>query len=313
MSDSVAKKSALFGSSATDLANSASASAKRRSQARTLPRPASLASSTTAFCANSTARVVRLIGSPQCTHPRIDANSGNHLWSEPFDHGLKELFDVQDEVTRTMVATVAGRLEDAEIRTATAKRTESLPAYDPLLRGIQYLRATEQTTTALRGNCSSRPWDRGPRSPGKPQGRGCQNTARFPPVSGPQSRRYSGRPACRRPSTIRSIISALKGSAFLTFLIVSPGKCSRSLTKNVDDEAFLVDGPPEPAFLARDADDNLVEMPFVAEAAGGSATDLIGEMPSEFLRPVPDRLVADDDAARRQHVLDHARLSGKRK
>ena len=70
----------------------------------------------------------------------IEAISGNHLWSERFDRGIVELFDVQDELTQTIVATVAGRLEDAEIRTATAKRTESLPAYDCLLRGIQHLR-----------------------------------------------------------------------------------------------------------------------------------------------------------------------------
>jgi tetratricopeptide (TPR) repeat protein len=70
----------------------------------------------------------------------IDAISGNHLWSERFDRGIEELFDVQDELTRTIVATVAGRLEDAEIRTAIAKRTESLPAYDCLLRGVRHLR-----------------------------------------------------------------------------------------------------------------------------------------------------------------------------
>ena len=70
----------------------------------------------------------------------IDAISGNHLWSERFDRGIEELFDVQDELTRTIVATVAGRLEDAEIRTAIAKRTESLPAYDSLLRGVRHLR-----------------------------------------------------------------------------------------------------------------------------------------------------------------------------
>jgi hypothetical protein len=51
------------------------------------------------------------------------------------------------------------------------------------------------------------------------------------------------------------------------------------LHQNVDDKAFLVDGPPEPAFLARYADDDLVEIPLVAETAGGSAAYLSGEMP----------------------------------
>ena len=69
---------------------------------------------------------------------------------------------------------------------------------------------------------------------------------------------------------------------------------------------LLINGPPEPALPARNADDDFVHVPLVAEAAGGSAPDLIGKMPSKFLRPVPDRLVGDDDAAGCKHVLDHA-------
>ena len=70
----------------------------------------------------------------------IDAVLGNHLWSERFDRTIEELFDVQDELTHTVVATVTGRLEDAEIRMASNRRTDSLPAYDCLLRGIRHLR-----------------------------------------------------------------------------------------------------------------------------------------------------------------------------
>ena len=75
----------------------------------------------------------------------IDASSGNHLWSERFDRNLEELFDVQDEVTRTIVATVVGRLEDAEIKGAGRQRTENFAAYDTLLRGIDLLRPSYVT------------------------------------------------------------------------------------------------------------------------------------------------------------------------
>lgn len=47
------------------------------------------------------------------------------------------------------------------------------------------------------------------------------------------------------------------------------------------------------------------------QAASRSASYLIGEMPSKFLRPVPDRLVGNDDAAGRQHVLEHAQAKRK--
>ena len=103
---------------------------------------------------------VRKMGSRiRITAQLIDAVPGNHLWSERFDRGIEELFEVQDELTQTIVATVAGRLEDAEIRLASNKRTDSLPAYDCLLRGIAaFAQTTAPTTTVALANCSSRPW-----------------------------------------------------------------------------------------------------------------------------------------------------------
>jgi hypothetical protein len=47
-------------------------------------------------------------------------------------------------------------------------------------------------------------------------------------------------------------------------------------------------------------------VPFVTQATGRPAPDLIGEVAAELLGPCPDRLVNDDDAAGRQHILDHA-------
>ena len=103
---------------------------------------------------------VRKMGKPDPHHRAIDRRRpGNHLWSERFDRRIEELFDVQDELTQTIVATLTGRLEDAEIRTASSKRTDSLAAYDCLLRGIQHLRGYRSwKTTAALASCSSRPW-----------------------------------------------------------------------------------------------------------------------------------------------------------
>jgi TolB-like protein/Flp pilus assembly protein TadD len=70
----------------------------------------------------------------------IDALSGNHLWSERYDRGLSELFEVQDDVARTIVSTLAGRIEDSELSGTARSRTDNLPAYECLLRGIEHLR-----------------------------------------------------------------------------------------------------------------------------------------------------------------------------
>jgi len=85
--------------------------------------------------------VRKMAGRIRITAQLIDALSGNHLWSERFDRNFAEIFDVQDELTQTIVTTMTGRLEDAEIRSASSKRTGSLSAYDCLLRGVEQLRA----------------------------------------------------------------------------------------------------------------------------------------------------------------------------
>jgi TolB-like protein/class 3 adenylate cyclase len=70
----------------------------------------------------------------------IDARTGSHVWAERYDRDLGQLFEVQDEVARTIVATLAGRLEDAEVAGSACKRTDNLAAYEHLLRGIQHIR-----------------------------------------------------------------------------------------------------------------------------------------------------------------------------
>src|SRR6201987_1196188 len=67
----------------------------------------------------------------------------------------------------------------------------------------------------------------------------------------------------------------------------------------------LVDGTPEPMLLPGEADDHLIEVPFVATARR-SPTDAVGEFPAEFEAPLPDRLGRHRDAAGSQHLLDHA-------
>ena len=85
----------------------------------------------------------------------IDARSGNHIWSERFDREISELFEVQDEVARTIVGTLSGRLEDAEIKGVTQKRTDDLAAYDSVLRGIELLRGYGAENNQPRESCSS--------------------------------------------------------------------------------------------------------------------------------------------------------------
>jgi hypothetical protein len=43
----------------------------------------------------------------------VEAPSGVHIWADRYDRDMGEIFIVQDELVRTVVSTVAGRLEEA--------------------------------------------------------------------------------------------------------------------------------------------------------------------------------------------------------
>ncbi|MFL5239368.1 MAG: adenylate/guanylate cyclase domain-containing protein, partial [Rhizomicrobium sp.] len=66
----------------------------------------------------------------------VDTATGAHLWAERFDGGLGDTFDLQDQVTESVVGAIAPAVEKAEIERATRKPTESLDAYDVYLRGL---------------------------------------------------------------------------------------------------------------------------------------------------------------------------------
>src|SRR5438552_9477591 len=70
------------------------------------------------------------------TEQLVDTATGAHLWAERFDGGLGDIFDLQDQVTESVVGAIAPAVEKAEIERAKRKPTESLDAYALYLRGL---------------------------------------------------------------------------------------------------------------------------------------------------------------------------------
>jgi TolB-like protein len=66
----------------------------------------------------------------------VDTATGAHLWADRFDGGLGDIFDLQDQVTESVVGAIAPAVEKAEIERARRKPTESLDAYALYLRGL---------------------------------------------------------------------------------------------------------------------------------------------------------------------------------
>ena len=68
----------------------------------------------------------------------IDADTGHHVWAEKFDRQLEDIFDVQDEITNRIAATIVPELEHFEQKKSAVKRTEDLEDWDYYLRGIEH-------------------------------------------------------------------------------------------------------------------------------------------------------------------------------
>jgi TolB-like protein/DNA-binding SARP family transcriptional activator/Flp pilus assembly protein TadD len=62
--------------------------------------------------------------------------SGNHIWADKFDGELADIFELQDRITRSVVAAMEPRLRHAEVERARRKSTDSLDAYDFYLRAL---------------------------------------------------------------------------------------------------------------------------------------------------------------------------------
>jgi adenylate cyclase len=64
----------------------------------------------------------------------VDARQGRLLWSARFDEPLSDVFTLQDKITAQIVSALALRVTQIEQRRVLAKPTESLEAYDYVLR-----------------------------------------------------------------------------------------------------------------------------------------------------------------------------------
>jgi adenylate cyclase len=65
----------------------------------------------------------------------VETATGNHLWADRFDRDVADVFAVQDEVTRTIVATLVGRLVASGAHQGRRKATQHWSAYDYFLQG----------------------------------------------------------------------------------------------------------------------------------------------------------------------------------
>ena len=71
----------------------------------------------------------------------VDASTAAHRWAEYYDRKIEDVFAVQDEVVRTIVAILAAHVRKAETERARTKPPNSWQAYDYYLQAAEALAA----------------------------------------------------------------------------------------------------------------------------------------------------------------------------
>jgi adenylate cyclase len=75
----------------------------------------------------------------------IDASTGGHVWAERYDGNLKDIFGLQDMVTRNVVKALAVELTKDDKARVASRGTDNVQAYDVFLKGWEhYLRQTPE-------------------------------------------------------------------------------------------------------------------------------------------------------------------------
>jgi TolB-like protein/Flp pilus assembly protein TadD len=69
----------------------------------------------------------------------IDAIKGNHLWSEKYDRELDDLFMVQDEITKEIIAALNVELTQGEQARTISQGTDNLEAYLKVMQAREHI------------------------------------------------------------------------------------------------------------------------------------------------------------------------------
>ncbi len=82
--------------------------------------------------------VRRAAGRVRISVQLIEGTSGVQLWGDRYDRDMVDIFALQDEVTRTVAATLGVKMQDVALQHALKKSAIELSAYDCLLRARRY-------------------------------------------------------------------------------------------------------------------------------------------------------------------------------
>ena len=82
------------------------------------------------------------VGRVRITAQLIEVATGSHIWADRYDRELEDIFAVQDEVVRTITATLVGKVGLAHRDRAQNKLPSNMDAYDWFVQGRELYSTT---------------------------------------------------------------------------------------------------------------------------------------------------------------------------
>ena len=79
----------------------------------------------------------------------IDATTGRHLWSERYDRALKDVFSVQDDISKEILTALRVKLVEGEQERVWARGTNNLEAYLKFLKAYDQFRSLNENNMIL--------------------------------------------------------------------------------------------------------------------------------------------------------------------
>jgi TolB-like protein/Tfp pilus assembly protein PilF len=96
--------------------------------------------------------VRRAANKVRITAQLIDAKTNHHLWAERYDRDLKDVFAVQDDITKKIITSLQVKLTEGEQARVWARGTNNLQAYLKVLKARDYLNHLSKERNALARN-----------------------------------------------------------------------------------------------------------------------------------------------------------------
>ncbi len=78
-------------------------------------------------------------GRVRVTAQLIDATDGHHVWAERYDRQIEDIFDLQDEMTQTIIGAVEPEISAVERARVAGKSPDSLDAWESFQRGVFHM------------------------------------------------------------------------------------------------------------------------------------------------------------------------------